>query len=78
MTLRWFVTCSGSILVLSGLVFIGLGIVLYLVPSVPLLGKLPGDLRIERPGIRFYFPITTCILLSVAISLCLWALSKLR
>ena len=42
------------------------------------LGRLPGDLRIERPGFRFYLPITTCLLVSGVLSLALWLLSKLR
>ena len=68
----------GRIFVLSGLLLVVVGLLLYAAPSVPFLGKLPGDIRIERPGFRFYFPITTCILISVGISLLLWALSKLR
>ena len=68
----------GRIFVLSGLLLVVVGLLLYVAPSVPFLGKLPGDIRIERPGFRFYFPITTCILISVGISLLLWALSKLR
>lgn len=40
------------------------------------LGRLPGDIRIERDGFSFYFPITTGILVSVAISVILWLLRK--
>lgn len=36
------------------------------------LGHLPGDIRIERPGMVFYFPITTSILLSLLVTLVLW------
>ena len=36
------------------------------------LGRLPGDIAIERPNFRFYFPIVTSILLSVVLSLVLW------
>jgi hypothetical protein len=36
------------------------------------LGNLPGDIRIERKGQVFYFPVTTCIVVSLAISLILW------
>ena len=35
-------------------------------------GRLPGDVAIERPGFRFYFPITTMILVSVVVSAVLW------
>jgi len=40
------------------------------------LGRLPGDIVIEREGFSFYFPITTCILVSIVISLVLWLLRK--
>jgi hypothetical protein len=36
------------------------------------LGHLPGDIRIERKGFSFYFPITTSIIISLAISIILW------
>ena len=35
-------------------------------------GRLPGDIVIDRPGFRFYFPITTMILVSVIVSAVLW------
>ena len=66
------------ILVIVGLVFVALGVLLYASPSIPLLGKLPGDIRIERAGVRVYFPITTCLIVSLVLSGGLWLLSKLR
>lgn len=65
-------------IVLFGLVLVALGVLLQLAPSLPLLGKLPGDIRIERPGFRFYFPITTCLVLSLALSGLFWLFSKIR
>lgn len=65
-------------LIVTGLVFVALGILLYASPTLPLLGRLPGDIRIERPGLRLYLPITTCVLLSLVVSAGLWLLSKLR
>ena len=38
--------------------------------------RLPGDIVIERPGVRFFFPITTMLLLSVLISLAVWILRR--
>ncbi|MBI3009731.1 MAG: DUF2905 domain-containing protein, partial [Candidatus Omnitrophica bacterium] len=52
------------ILIFTGLILIGIGIVLRLSPNIPWLGKLPGDLSIRRDGFSFYFPLTTCLLLS--------------
>lgn len=65
-------------LIIAGLVFVALGVLLYASPSIPMLGRLPGDIRIERPGLRVYFPITTCLLVSVVLSAGLWLFSKLR
>jgi DUF2905 family protein len=65
-------------LVIAGLIFLALGVLLYAIPSIPLLGRLPGDLRIERPGVRIHLPITTCVVLSLLLSAALWLVSKLR
>ncbi len=65
-------------LIVTGLVFVGLGVLLYLAPSVPFLGRLPGDIRIERPGLRLYVPITSCIVVSVVVSAVVWGVSRLR
>ena len=40
------------------------------------LGRLPGDIRIVRDGFSCYFPITTCILISLLVSLVLWLLRR--
>jgi hypothetical protein len=40
------------------------------------LGRLPGDIVIERGAFRFYFPIVTCLVVSVLISLILWLLNR--
>ena len=40
------------------------------------LGRLPGDLRIEREGFGFFFPITTCIVISVVVSVVVWLFRK--
>jgi len=68
----------GRTLILAGLLLAGLGLFLSFGPPLPLLGKLPGDIRIERPGFRFYFPITTCLLLSGGLTGVFWLVSKLR
>ena len=40
------------------------------------LGRLPGDINVERDGFRFYFPLTTSIVVSLALSLLLWLLFR--
>jgi hypothetical protein len=65
-------------LIVAGVVLFALGLLLYASPSIPLLGKLPGDVRIERPGFRLYIPFTSCIAISILLSAAFWFLSKLR
>ncbi len=68
----------GRTLMLVGLVLLIAGAVVYFAPSLPFLGRLPGDVRIERPGFRLYFPIVTCIVISVVLSALLALFSRLR
>ena len=65
-------------LVMAGVVLVALGLLLHLGSPLPFLGKLPGDIRIERPGLRFYLPITSCLVVSALVSGLLWLFSKLR
>ncbi len=67
------------ILVVAGLVSVALGLVLMFAgPSLSFLGRLPGDLRVERPGFRLYVPITSSLLVSAILSLVFWVISRLR
>jgi hypothetical protein len=59
-------------LVLIGILIAGIGLVWLVAPSIPWLGKFPGDIAIERENFQFYFPITTCILLSVVLTGIMW------
>jgi hypothetical protein len=61
----WTLIVIGVIIAVSGLIWL-------LAPSIPWLGSLPGDIRIERGNFRFYFPLATCILLSLLITGVLW------
>ncbi len=40
------------------------------------LGRLPGDIRIDRPNFKFYFPLTTCLLISIVLTLIAWLVRK--
>ncbi len=66
------------LLLLAGLVLIALGVVAWLAPGLSWLGRLPGDVRIERGSWRIYLPISTSLLLSVLLSLALWLVARLR
>ncbi len=67
----------GRTLLLLGAVLIVVGAFLYFGGKLPFrLGRLPGDIVVERPGFRFFLPVTTMILTSLVLSLLLWLLRK--
>ena len=68
----------GRGLVLFGLVLAGVGVVLLLAPRLPWLGRLPGDIVIQRERFSFYVPLTSCLLASVVLSLLLWLVGRFR
>jgi len=62
----------GRLLIILGLTLTAAGLLLTFAGKIPLIGKLPGDLRIERENFSFYFPLGTCLLLSLLLSLIFW------
>lgn len=69
----------GKILILIGILVVILGLLIHFTGfNFNWFGKLPGDIRIERPGFSFYFPITSMILISVVVSLVLWIIRKMN
>jgi hypothetical protein len=61
----------GKLLILFGIFMIGIGILLMVGEKIPFIGRLPGDILIRRERFTFYFPIVTCILISLFITLIL-------
>lgn len=61
----------GKFLVIVGVVIVLIGLVFWTDLAPKWLGRLPGDIRIERGNSAFYFPIVTCIIISIALSLIL-------
>ena len=59
----------GKFLVVLGAVIVVLGLLLWSGVGSGWLGRLPGDIRIERSNSTFYFPIVTCIIISIVLSL---------
>lgn len=69
---------TGRILIIAGIILIIAGLIVYFAGNkLNWLGHLPGDIRIEKENVRFYFPITTMILVSVILSLILYLIRKL-
>jgi hypothetical protein len=65
-------TNPGKLLILLGIALTVLGLLLTFAGKLPWFGKLPGDIRIERENFSLYFPLGTCLLLSLLLSLLLW------
>jgi hypothetical protein len=66
----------GKLLIACGVVLALVGALLILSRNlgIPFPGKLPGDLVIHRKNFTFYFPITTCIILSILLSIILYVI----
>ncbi|MEE9605746.1 MAG: DUF2905 domain-containing protein [Candidatus Scalindua sp.] len=70
------VTDFGKLFIFIGLLLVVIGFVFIIGNKIPFIGKLPGDIVIERRNFNFYFPITTCIIVSIILSLIFWLLGK--
>ena len=67
----------GRMLIVAGAVLILAGILISLGGRLPLrLGRLPGDIAYHGKNTSFYFPVVTCILISVVLSLIAWLLRR--
>jgi hypothetical protein len=66
----------GRVLIVLGLVIAAVGVVLLLFGRLPWLGRLPGDIAIERGNRSFYFPLGTSILLSIILTVVLWLIGR--
>lgn len=64
-----------KLLIILGLVLVAAGLAWPWLRHVPL-GRLPGDIVVQREGFTFYFPITTMVIVSVLLSLILWWLRR--
>jgi uncharacterized protein HemY len=66
----------GKGLIYLGLVLVVLGLFFSLGGKIPWLGHLPGDIYIQRERFTFYFPIVTCVLISIIVTLVLYFLRR--
>lgn len=66
----------GKMLLVMGLVVALVGVVLMLAGRVPWLGRLPGDIYVERGHWSFYFPLMTSIVVSVLLTLLFWLFGR--
>lgn len=66
----------GKLVLLLGLLLVVVGGLLMLSPKLPFLGRLPGDIHVQRGNWSFHFPLATSLLLSVVLSLLLMLFSR--
>jgi len=70
---------SGKLLIVIGLLLVVVGAVLYAGSKLPFrLGRLPGDILVQGKSSTFYFPIVTCLVLSLLLTLLSWLFSSFR
>lgn len=68
----------GRVVIIIGIVLIVLGSSLWFFGKLPFLGKLPGDILVQRQNFSFYAPITTTLIISLFLSIILTIVSNLR
>ncbi len=61
----------GRTLIVVGLLIVAVGVVLTVAPRMPWLGRLPGDILVQRERFTFYFPIVTSIVVSIVLTVLL-------
>jgi hypothetical protein len=64
-----------KILIAAGILILIIGFLWPWIAKLPI-GKLPGDIVVDKPNFKFFFPITSMILVSVIISLIIWLIKK--
>jgi hypothetical protein len=66
----------GKSIITIGIVLIVIGVLMTMAGKIPGVGKLPGDILIKKESFSFYFPLTTCILLSIIVSAIMYFFGK--
>jgi len=66
----------GKALMVAGAVIVLIGAALFLSGKVPWVGRLPGDILIERKNFTFYFPLATSILISILLTILFWLFGR--
>jgi len=70
------VTALGKALIALGLLMALIGVLLVFSGKMPWIGRLPGDIYLRKGNFSFYFPLTTCVLISLLLSLLFWLLRR--
>jgi len=68
----------GRLLIIAGLVLVVVGVLLTFGPRIPLLGNLPGDIKIQRDNVTIYIPLGSMLVISLVLSVVLSLLNRSR
>ena len=68
----------GKLLIFAGIVMLVLGVLFYWNDRVPWLGKLPGDILVKKKNFTFYFPMVTCLVVSLILTLLFFVFNSLK
>jgi hypothetical protein len=66
----------GRLLIVFGLVIAVVGVILVLAGRLPWIGRLPGDIHVQRGNWTFYFPLATSLVVSIVLTLIFWAIGR--
>ena len=66
----------GKTLIVAGILLVAIGLLLTFGGKLNFIGKLPGDIRIQRENFSFFFPLGTCLLASLLLSLIIWLFKR--
>jgi hypothetical protein len=66
----------GRLLIVFGLVITAVGVILVLAGRLPWIGRLPGDIHIQRGNWTFYFPLATSLVVSIVLTLIFWLIGR--
>ncbi len=67
---------AGKLLIVLGVIIIAVGGLLLFSGKIPYIGKLPGDILIQKKNYTIYFPLATSIIISLIITLVFWLIGK--
>lgn len=65
-----------KLFIIFGIIFVIIGFLLPYISKIPFIGRLPGDIYIEKENFKIYFPLTTSIIISIIISLIIYLFKK--
>lgn len=66
----------GKSLIVFGIILVGVGFSLIFMHNFPFLGKLPGDILIQKKNFTFYFPLATSVMISIILAIIFWLFSR--